>query len=71
MIYIDVYFKKYGWCQFGAFRTSSVSKVAHKSVAYARHWQIGFKYFKVRCDDGREYNVADLRSKGVITCVRK
>lgn len=69
MIYIDIYSEKYGWCQFGAFRSQSVHKVARKTFAYARHWQIGFKYFKVRCDDGREYNVSDLRSKGVITCI--
>lgn len=65
MIYVDIYFKKHGWCQFGAFRTQSVSKVAYRGFEYASYWKLGFKYFKVRCDDGREYNLADLRNKGV------
>lgn len=62
MIYVDIYFKKYAWCQFGAFRTGSVHKATRAAQLYARRFELPFSQFRVRGDEG-VYNLKDLAGR--------
>lgn len=60
MIYVDIYSEKNGWCQFGSFRTDSIFNVTQKAFKYSKHFQIPYKDLRLRCEDGRIFDVAEL-----------
>ena len=71
MIYVDIYFKKYGWCRFASFRTTKFHKVLTNAIRYSLRWQLPYRDFKICFDNGNEYNLEELRKKGVIQCLIK